>query len=533
MLFAGPGQRLRNLSIRSKLTLIVLLTSGVAVVLAAVGFLAWDYSAFRLQMVRDLETTAEGLGLLAYPALEAERTIGGAAPEARDAFTLIVGSLQAYPNIEESAIFGEDGQIVGGHHRNILQEPPTPPFSAHSWHAFTSEGLVLYHRVTNPSGRYVGTIYLRSSTAELGARLGRYVGILAGVTLVSLLASQLLASQLQKVISRPILQLAEVETRISREKDYSVRVAKEAEDELGVLIDRFNDMLGQVQSRDAELTIAKEQAEQASRTKSSFLANMSHELRTPLNAIIGYSEMLEEEAQERGLAELAEDLAKIHAAGKHLLALINDVLDLSKIEAGKIDLHLESFELGGLVQEVAATIRPLVDKNQNTLELRCPAGIGVMHADLTRVRQILFNVLSNAAKFTRNGRVSLEVLPLRLADRDWIEFTVADTGIGLTPEQRRRLFQSFSQADPLTSRQYGGTGLGLVISQRMAQLMGGDIELESEYGRGSAFTIRLPRDAGEPQTALPGEGSPGAGELPAAGGGRPGDAGAAVGAARP
>ena len=175
---------LHNLSIRRKLTVIILVTSGVAVVVASAGFVAWDYALFRQQMVRDLETTAEGIGLLAYPALAAERSQHGAQPVDRDAFTLIVGSLQAYPEIEESAIFGEDGQILGGHHRNILQEPHTPTFSVHNGHAFTDEGLVLYRRVTSPEGRYLGTIYLRSSTQQLTGRVERYAGILVVVTLV-------------------------------------------------------------------------------------------------------------------------------------------------------------------------------------------------------------------------------------------------------------------------------------------------------------------------------------------------------------
>jgi signal transduction histidine kinase/CheY-like chemotaxis protein len=254
-----------------------------------------------------------------------------------------------------------------------------------------------------------------------------------------------------------------------------------------------------IEERTHQLELARDAAEAANTSKSQFLANMSHELRTPLNAIIGYSDLLIEEAEDMDATDLVPDLEKIRSSGKHLLGLINDVLDMSKIEAGKMEISLETFDVSEVVGAAVAMVRPLIVKNGNSFELVLEDELGEMHADLTRVRQILLNLLSNASKFTSEGKITLSVRRQYEARREWITFAVRDTGIGMTVEQRRRLFQPFTQADASTTRKYGGTGLGLNITQRFCKLMGGSIEVESEPGVGSVFTARLPAEVAEPK----------------------------------
>jgi signal transduction histidine kinase len=241
-----------------------------------------------------------------------------------------------------------------------------------------------------------------------------------------------------------------------------------------------------------EAVEARDRALSASRAKSTFLANMSHELRTPLNAVIGYGELVQEEVAEAGLDQCVEDLDKIMASSRHLLGLINDILDVAKIEAGKVDLLLEELDVRELTQSVAAAVEQLVKRNGNAFEHQTDDDVGRLVSDSTRLRQILFNLLSNAAKFTKDGRVSLVARRISLDGRDGVEFVVSDDGIGMTAEQQEHVFESFRQADATTTREYGGTGLGLTITKHFAELLGGTVTVSSAPGEGSEFVVRIP-----------------------------------------
>ena len=265
-----------------------------------------------------------------------------------------------------------------------------------------------------------------------------------------------------------------------------VRVDEQPTHEGGTIV-LYTD-ISELKLRERDLERARADAEQASQVKSEFLANMSHELRTPLNAIIGYSQMLAEDATDEGNTSAVADLKKIEGAGNHLLALINDILDLSKIEAGKMEVFIEPFDVASLIEDVRLMVEPLAARNDNKLVLSCPSSIGVIQSDMTKVKQALLNLLSNACKFTREGTVGLDVN----RDDDRVTLRVWDTGIGMTPEQLSRLFQAFTQADSSTTRKFGGTGLGLVITRSFVRMLGGDVTVESKPGEGSAFTISLP-----------------------------------------
>ncbi len=320
---------------------------------------------------------------------------------------------------------------------------------------------------------------------------------------------------LERLVLSRLARLNREVSRIGAEGNLSARVTARGQDELANLAGNINQTLATLERTQHELAEAKQAADAANQAKSAFLASMSHELRTPLNAIIGYSEMLQEEAEDAGQVDLMSDLHKIIESGHHLLAMLNEVLDLSKIEAGKIELHLETFDVTDMVQEVVSIAEPLALKRDNRLIVQPDDNLGLMYADETKLRQSLLNLLSNSAKFTENGIITFAVArqsavvnscsPLETTNNeqrttDHILFTVSDTGIGLTPEQIERLFRPFTQADASTTHKYGGTGLGLVISRHYCRMMGGDITVNSDGtpGHGSTFTICLPAECRPP-----------------------------------
>jgi signal transduction histidine kinase/ActR/RegA family two-component response regulator len=500
-----------GLSVRTKLTAITMAVSVTALALGAVGVIAYEHVAARRELVSQVESIADVIGASSTAAVQFGDPLAAAQA---------LAALRADGDIEAARIDLPDGGTLARYGDVLDAIPSGLPLEA----AVELDEAVAISRPIRLDGQVIAALRMQASLRRVNARIVRYQIILVVMALVASVVAYLLSSVLQRAISGPIMRLAHAASEVSLSRDYGVRAVKEHDDELGVLVDRFNDMLQHIERRDLalrdardqlearvadrtrtleleiaerrrteqELIVAKAAAEEASIAKSAFLANMSHELRTPLNAIIGYSELLQEEAELTGASACVPDIGRIRTAGRHLLALINDVLDLSKIEAGRMELDLSTFDPVDVVRATVSTVDALASARGNTIRVAPIPALGSMHSDRTKLEQVLLNVVGNAVKFTQNGNIDIVASRDAAGDRDWLVVRIADTGIGMTPEQASRLFQEFTQADVSTTRRYGGSGLGLAISRRLGGLMGGDIAVESEANRGSLFTVRLP-----------------------------------------
>lgn len=494
---------LADLPIRQKLRLIAISASAVALVSVTVAVWLLGYVLVRRLASDDLHTQARIL---------TQNVTAALAFEDPSAARAVLAALSAKPDVVDAVVFTPTGDSFAVY--TLRGTPPLhPPEGLDSGSTRVTRDSVETLEEIHLNGRHLGQLYLKSSLGDWNARIGRYGLFLGGLLLGASVLSMLVSAAMHRFIATPIRELHRLMTEVSERKNYTLRGTPSGSDELGALVAGFNDMLGEVEARDANLRTlnstleervrlrtkeleerseallaAKEAAEAASRAKSAFLANMSHELRTPLNAVIGYSEMLLEECQDRAIPDFEPDLHKIRGAGKHLLGLIADVLDLAKVEAGKTSMSWQEIDLEDEVDALEATTAVLAAKGGNTLTTRIVGQPLTVETDRQMLRQVLLNLLSNACKFTRDGSIVLELT----FERDKVCFAVNDTGIGIPEGHLEKIFEEFHQVDGSTTRKFGGTGLGLTLARKMAAQLGGQVDVTSVVGQGSTFRLTLP-----------------------------------------